>query len=160
MGTTNTREVQEENQPDPVLEFIQAIEPYAGVVRSDGLHIPSTTIHGANGPIVLIDTRDGWGSRGGEKEEPRRLAWLEVMSHAKHVIVVPFLPDGRRWRARLYAERPAIVSRCWEGGAIFLLTTTKSARGWAETAALHARSGATVEYLASNDIFAISRRVQ
>lgn len=150
---------QEENN-DPVLEILQELESYAGVVQKDGLRVPSTTIHGANGPVIFIDTRDGWGSRGGAGEEPRRLAWVQVMSHAKHVFVIPFIEEDRRWRPRLYDELPAIISRCWEGSVVFLLTTVKSARGWAEVAALHARSGASVEYLASNDIFSVSRRAQ
>lgn len=159
MNTVFHPKVQPENI-DPVMELLQELEPYAGVVQKDGLRVPSTTIHGANGPVIFIDTRDGWGSRGGAAEEPRRLAWLEVMSHTKHVFVIPFIEETRRWRPLLYDDLPAIITRCWEGGVVFLLTTVKSARGWAETAALRARSGATVEYLSSNGIFSVSRRDQ
>lgn len=160
MFNTQLPEVQEGNR-DPVLQILREIEPYAGSVRKDGLHVPRTMLFGRNGPLVLVDTRDDWGARGGQDEEPRRLAFAEVMSHAKHVFIVPFLAHGKgRWRPRLYDEVPAIISRCWDGGVVFLLTTTKTVQSWAEIAALRGGPGATVEYLASNDILAITRRMQ
>lgn len=58
MDTTNIREVQEENQSDPVEIVLAAARGVAGELGESGLKLPEVITFGPHGPVTIVDDRD------------------------------------------------------------------------------------------------------
>lgn len=146
MGTTNIREVQEENQSDPVESILAAARGIAGELGESGLKFPEVITFGPHGPVTIVDDRD----RVVGRPRTRRFGIHDLsraLGAAASVSIVPYEKRSGRRIGKREANWQALTlgTRIAEGGAVVVLTTSDRVRHWLDEIRCRGGSDVVVE---------------